>query len=257
MSGFSEYALLSEYYDRFTDDVPYERWADFFEHIFRQKGQKPQTILDLACGTGSLTRILAQRGYEMIAVDQSADMLMEAMDAWTDKPLEQRPLFLNQSMDKLDLYGSVDACICCLDSVNYVTNPEILRKAFQRVRLFLPVGALFIFDINTRSKLERIDGQSFVREDEDVFCVWQTTIDEDDLCHYDFDIFEMNEEGAWNRYQEHHAERIYSVEFLQRLLEETGFVDIEIRGELTDALPTEKEERIFFVARAGEKEQTR
>lgn len=252
MSDFSEYALLSEYYDRFTDDVPYERWADFFEHIFQQKGQKPQLILDLACGTGSLTRILAERGYEMIAVDQSADMLMQAMDPWTDEPIDKRPVFLNQSMDQLDLYGSVDACVCCLDSVNYVTDPQVLREAFRRVQTFLMPGALFIFDINTRSKLERIDGQSFVREDEDVFCVWQTQIDEDDLCHYDFDIFELNEEGAWNRYQEHHAERIYSIDFLTQMLKETGFVDVEVRGELSDQPPAEGEERVFFIARAKE-----
>lgn len=252
MSDFSEYALLSEYYDRFTDDVPYERWADFFEHIFRQKGQKPQLILDLACGTGSLTRILAQRGYGMIAVDQSADMLMQAMDPWTEEPLDKRPVFLNQSMAQLDLYGSVDACVCCLDSVNYVTDPQVLREAFRRVQTFLMPGGLFVFDINTRSKLERIDGQSFVREDEDVFCVWQTQIDEDDLCHYDFDIFELNEEGAWNRYQEHHAERIYSVAFLKQLLEETGFVSIEVRGELSDEAPAQDEERIFFIAQAKE-----
>ncbi len=255
MSGFSEYALLSEYYDRFTDDVPYERWADFFEHIFQQKKQKPEIVLDLACGTGSLTRILARRGYEMIAADQSADMLMVAMDRCADEPLEKRPVFLHQSMDELDLYGTIDACVCCLDSINYVTDPEVLREAFRRIQLFLMPDALFIFDVNTRYKLERINGQSFVREDDDVFCVWQAQIDSDDLCHYEFDIFELNEQGAWNRYQEHHAERIYSMEFLKQLLQETGFVDIELRGELSDDPPGSTEDRVFFVARANREEK--
>lgn len=255
MSEFSDYALLSEYYDRFTDDVPYERWADFFEHIFEQKGQKPEIVLDLACGTGSLTRILARRGYEMVAVDQSEDMLMVAMDSCADEPLEKRPVFLNQSMDELNLYGTIDACVCCLDSVNYVADPEVLREAFRRVQLFLMPDALFIFDINTRAKLERIDGQSFVREDEDVYCVWQAQIDED-ICHYDFDIFELNEQGAWNRYQEHHAERIYSVEYLKSMLEEIGYTDIEIRGELSDDAPSADEERIFFIARCGRQQKS-
>ena len=255
MSGFSDYALLSEYYNRFTDDVPYERWADFFEQVFAQRGQKPQIVLDLACGTGSLTRILAGRGYEMIGVDQSDDMLMVAMDSCAELSLDQRPVFLNQPMDELDLYGTIDACVCCLDSINYVTDIAVLREAFRRVQLFLMPGAPFIFDINTRTKLERIDGQSFVREDEDVFCVWQAQIDDNDLCHYDFDIFELNEEGAWNRYQEHHAERIYSVETLVQLLQDTGFVDIEVRGELSDAPPDEREERIFFIANANSEEK--
>ncbi len=249
MSGFSDYALLSEYYDRFTDDVPYERWADFFEHIFAQRGTKPKVVLDLACGTGSMTRILAERGYDMIAVDQSEDMLMVAMDAWVDEPLEERPMFLHQSMDELELYGGIDACVCCLDSVNYVTDPNVLKEAFRRVHEYLSEDGLFVFDINSRAKLQRIDGQSFVREDEDVYCVWQIRIDEDDLCHYDFDIFELNEQGAWNRYQEHHAERIYEVQALKTMLEETGYTDIQICGELTEQPPKAEEERIFFIAR--------
>lgn len=250
MSEYSEYALLSEYYDRFTDDVPYERWADFFERIFKEKGQTPRIILDLACGTGSLTRILAQRGYDMIGADQSEDMLMMAIDACCDLQ-GTRPVFLHQPMQELDLYGTIDACVCCLDSINYVTDPEILREAFRRVQLFLMPGGLFVFDINTRKKLERINGQSFVREDDDVFCVWQAQIDEDDLCYYDFDIFELNEDGAWNRYQEHHAERIYDTDTLRDMLEQAGFVDIELRGELSDSAPDEQEERIFFIARAN------
>ncbi|MGN1014379.1 MAG: class I SAM-dependent DNA methyltransferase [Butyricicoccus sp.] len=253
--GFSDYALLSEYYNRFTDDVPYYRWADFFEHVFSEKQQKPQIILDLACGTGTLTRILAQRGYEMIGVDQSEDMLMVAMDNCAEQPLDKRPVFLHQSMDQLDLYGTIDACLCCLDSINYVTDAEVLREAFRRVQLFLMPDGLFIFDINTRRKLERIDGQSFVREDEDVYCVWQARIDEQDICHYDFDIFELNEDGAWNRYQEHHAERIYSTEFLVQLLRDSGFVDIEVRGELSDDPPSEDEERIFILARANREQK--
>lgn len=249
MSEYSQYALLSEYYDRFTDDVPYERWADFFERIFEQKQVKPQVILDLACGTGSLTRVLALRGYDMIGVDQSEDMLMIAQENCGGLDVTSPVLLVHQPMQELDLYGSIDACVCCLDSVNYVTDPEALREAFRRVHLFLQPGGVFIFDINTRKKLERIDGQSFVREDEDVFCVWQVCIENGVLCHYDFDIFEWNEDGAWNRYQEHHAERIYEPEQLCDMLRQAGFTDIELRGELSDDAPCADEERIFFIAR--------
>ena len=248
MSEYAQYALLSEYYDRFTDDVPYDRWADFFEHVFEKKEIKPEIILDLACGTGSLTRILAQRGYDMIGADQSEDMLMIAQENCFEAG-EKPVLLLHQPMEQLELYGSIDACVCCLDSVNYVTDPEVLQEAMRRVYTYLVSGGMFIFDINTRSKLERIDGQSFVREDEDVYCVWQSYIEDHDLCHYDFDIFELNEDGAWNRYQENHLERIYEPEQLTAMLKEAGFTDIEVCGELTEQAPREGEERVFFLAR--------
>ena len=203
----------------------------------------------MACGTGSMTRILAQRGYDMIGADQSEEMLMMAqqscMDCNPDKPV----LLLHQSMQELELYGGIDACVCCLDSVNYVQDPSVLQEAFNRVFTYLTPGGLFVFDINTRSKLERIDGQSFVREDEDVFCVWQCAIEEDTLCHYYFDIFELNEDDTWNRYPEHHVERIYEPEQLAAMLEEAGFTEIEQRGELSDNPPAEDEARIFFLAR--------
>ena len=128
----NSYQTLSEYYDRFTDDVGYEAWADFFERLFEKGGVKPELVLDLACGTGSLTRILAQRGYDMIGADASPEMLMQALQNTLD--CEPRPLLLNQRMEELDLYGAVDACLCCLDSVNYVTEPEALQTAFERPR---------------------------------------------------------------------------------------------------------------------------
>lgn len=249
MSEYAAYASLSEYYNRFTDDVPYERWADFFEQIFTQKQIKPKVVLDLACGTGSLTRIFAQRGYDMIGVDQSEEMLMLAQQACLDANPEKPVLLLHQSMQELDLYGSIDACICCLDAINYVGQPDMLQETMQRVYTFLEPGGLFLFDINTRNKLERIDGQSFVREDEDVFCVWQCEIEDGEQCHYYFDIFVCNDTGTWDRYQEHHIERIYEPEDLTSMLKKAGFAEIEQRGELSDDVPDEQEERIFFIAR--------
>ena len=173
----NSYQALSAYYDRFTDDVGYADWADFFERLFAREGIQPKLVLDLACGTGSLTRILAERGYEMIGADASPEMLMQAMQNTMD--CEPRPLFLNQRMEALDLYGTVDACLCCLDSINYVTEPQTLQKAFERVHLFLePKTGLFVFDINTPEKFACMDGNAYVREDEDVFCVWQAAVED-------------------------------------------------------------------------------
>lgn len=239
------YRFLSSYYDRFTDDVGYGKWADFFEQIFHQEGLAPHLILDLACGTGSLSAVLAQRGYEVIGVDASTDMLMQAMDNTID--LEPRPLFLNQTMEQLDLYGTVDAVLCCLDSVNYVTDPNALREAFRRVELFLEPGGVFIFDVNTLAKFSRMNGECYVREDEDVYCVWQVDFD-GAQCSYDFDIFERSGD-AWQRNQETHRERYYSPEELTALLEELGFIQVKRYPELSFGALSGDEDRIFISAR--------
>ena len=242
----NSYQALSAYYDRFTDDVGYADWADFFERLFARAGIQPKLVLDLACGTGSLTRILAERGYEMIGADASPEMLMQAMQNTMD--CEPRPLFLNQRMEALDLYGTVDACLCCLDSINYVTEPQTLQKAFERVHLFLePKTGLFVFDINTPEKFACMDGNAYVREDEDVFCVWQAAV-EDGLCAYQFDIF-AREGGKWTRAQETHEERIYTVEQLTDMLEKAGFSEIKTYGDQSFAPVRGGEDRIYFTAR--------
>lgn len=242
----NSYEALSAYYDRFTEDVGYAGWADFFERVFAREGVQPRLILDLACGTGSLTRLLADRGYEMIGADASPDMLMQAMQNTMD--CDPRPLFLNQRMEDLDLYGTVDVCLCCLDSINYVTDPDALQKAFERVHLFLePKTGLFVFDVNTPEKFARIDGNAYVREDEDVFCVWQAAV-EDGLCAYQFDIFERDGE-AWTRAQETHEERVYPLEQLAAMLARAGFSEIKTYGDQSFSPVRGGEDRVYFTAR--------
>lgn len=242
----NSYETLSAYYDRFTEDVGYAGWADFFERVFAREGVQPRLILDLACGTGSLTRLLADRGYEMIGADASPDMLMQAMQNTMD--CDPRPLFLNQRMEDLDLYGTVDVCLCCLDSINYVTDPDTLQKAFERVHLFLePKTGLFVFDVNTPEKFARIDGNAYVREDEDVFCVWQAAV-EDGLCAYQFDIFERDGE-AWTRAQETHEERVYPLEQLAAMLARAGFSEIKTYGDQSFSPVRGGEDRVYFTAR--------
>ena len=242
----NSYQALAAYYDRFTDDVGYADWADFFERLFAREGVQPGLILDLACGTGSLTKILAERGYEMIGADASPDMLMQAMQNTID--CAPRPLFLNQRMEELDLYGTVDVCLCCLDSINYVTDPAALQRAFERVHLFLePKTGLFVFDVNTPEKFARIDGNAYVREEEDVFCVWQAAV-EDGLCAYQFDIFTREGKG-WARAQETHEERIYMPETLTAMLARAGFSEIKTYGDQSFAPVRGGEDRIYFTAR--------
>ena len=244
----SSYNFLAGCYDRLTYDVDYSAWADYIEKHFAKAPLPGRTVLDLACGTGSLTRELALRGYEMIGADQSPEMLAEAAEKNRGAaPIE--PIFLCQSMEKLDLYGTIDACVCCLDSVNYVTDPKKLARAFQRVHLFLMPGGLFLFDVNTLEKLAGLDGQVFLDETEDAYCVWRAEFSRR-ICTYFMDIFRLDPSaGQWDRGEELHRERAYTVEELTSLLEGAGFVDVRTWGERKLRPPRPGEQRIFFTAR--------
>ena len=247
MSG--SYGPLAGCYDELTYDVDYPRWADYIEKHFARRHIPGRTVLDLACGTGSLTRELALRGYEMIGVDQSPEMLAQAAEKNRGvSPVE--PIFLCQSMEKLDLYGTIDACVCCLDSVNYVTDPKKLERAFGRVRLFLMPGGLFLFDVNTPEKLEGLDGQVFLDETEDTYCVWRAEWSRrSQICSYFMDLFRREETGLWRREEELHRERAYSVSELTAMLERAGFSDIRTYAAFKFHSPAPGAQRIFFTAR--------
>ena len=243
------YEFLAGCYDRFTADVRYPRWADYLEKHFRRSRLPIRTVLDLACGTGSLTALLAQRGYEMIGVDVSGEMLAQAMEKCRNTE-GIPPLFLQQSMEQLDLYGTIDACVCCLDSVNYITRPKTLARAFQRVHTFLMPGGLFLFDINTPDKLQGLDGQLFLDEDEDAYCVWRADYSpRRKICTYGFDLFYREEDGLWRREEEVHEEYAYQPEELEDMLRQAGFRHIKQYGELSMRPPKEGAQRIFFAAR--------
>ncbi|MGI5964054.1 MAG: class I SAM-dependent DNA methyltransferase [Lawsonibacter sp.] len=246
----NSYHMLAGCYDALTYDVAYPRWCDYLEKQFQRWKLPGKTVLDLACGTGSLTWELARRGYEMIGVDLSPDMLAQATAKQADG-VDVPPIFLCQSMDKLDLYGTIDGCVCCLDSINYVTDPNKLRRAFARVHLFLMPGGVFIFDINTPEKLMGLDGQVFLDETLDTYCVWRAEYSKRSrVCSYYMDLFRLEEEtGNWERGEELHRERAYTLEELTDYLKEAGFTQIRLYGQLKMRPPLPGEERVFFVAR--------
>ena len=242
------YEFLAGCYDELTTDVRYSRWADYIEKHFARSALPIHTVLDLACGTGSLTAELMGRGYEMICADRSAEMLSVAVEKCRDLEGEP-PIFLCQSMEKLDLYGTIDACVCCLDSVNYVTNPRQLKKAFERVHLFLMPGGLFLFDINTPDKLRGLDGGMFIDETDDAYCVWRAEYSpRRRICTYGMDIFRLEEDGRWSRGEEVHEEYAYEPDELEEYLREAGFTRIRRHGCLKMRAPVPGEERIFFTA---------
>ena len=243
------YEFLAGCYDRFTRDVNYPRWADYIEAHFRRGRLPVRTVLDLACGTGSLTAELARRGYEMIGADCSEEMLSVAAEKCRGAgPVE--PIFLHQAMEDLDLYGTIDACVCCLDSVNYVTSPKKLVRAFRRVHTFLMPGGLFLFDVNTPDKLRALDGQMFLDEDEDAYCVWRAEFSpRRRVCTYGMDIFRLEPGGLWSRGEEVHEEYAYEPAELEAMLGRAGFSHIRQYGELKFRAPLPGEGRIFFAAR--------
>lgn len=247
----SAYEALAGVYDALTGDVGYEKRADYIEKLFLKSRIPVHTVLDLACGTGSMTALLTERGYELIAVDESPDMLAAAREKASDLTGEP-PVFLNQSMEALDLYGTVDAAICCLDSLNYLAGPREVQKTFQRLHLFISPGGLLVFDINSAAMLRELDGQVFLDEKEDVYCVWRPEFEKRSrVCTYWIDIFTRRTDGAWERSVEQHRQKAYEVEELRAWLLEAGFTHIRTYGDCRMSAPREGEKRIYFSAIRG------
>lgn len=244
------YGFLAPSYDALTRDVDYAGLCGYLERQFQRARCPVKTVLDLACGTGSLTWLLAERGYETIGVDLSGEMLAQARDKGGADFDGIAPLFLQQSMDKLDLYGTIDACVCCLDSVNYVTRPAMLRRAFQRVHTFLMPGGVFLFDARTPQALAAMDAQIFLDEDADTYCVWQGEFSSKRrICTYYMDIFRREAGESWSRGQEEHREYAYTQEELTEMLRFAGFSDIKCYGGRTRRAPRPEDDRVFFFAR--------
>ncbi len=239
----SAYTGLASGYDGFTSDIPYIKFADFYEEIFRNRNKKPKVLLDLACGTGTLTLEMAKRGYELIAVDASYDMLTALGEKVYDAENIVRPVMLCQKMQELDLYGTVDAVYSSLDSINYIPSKDI-SEILRRLALFTEPEGLFIFDINTPERLKSLGGQIFADENEESLCLWRAEWNENEkTLHYGMDIF-TQEGKLWSRKQEEHIEYAHEIEFLKNELSEAGYYNIEIIDNAVHA----NEGRVFIVA---------
>lgn len=236
------YGPLAAWYDQLTGDVDYGKFADFYEAEFDRDGGQFRLLLDLCCGTGTLTCLLSRRGYEMIGVDSSVDMLIQAREKAAELSLP--PLFLCQDAAELDLYGTVDAAVCSLDGINYIPGEE-LWKVFKRLSLFVRPGGLLIFDIRPDEWLRALDGEIFVDENEDVLCMWRADFDEEARAIiYGMDLFER-EGRLWRRSSEEHVEYAHTEQELRKMLEEAGFVQVCFR---TDC-PQGDAGRVFVTAK--------
>ena len=243
------YKALAESYDRLTNDVNYAATVDFYEQILAREGLRPRTCVDLACGTGSVTEILARKGYEVTGVDMSEEMLTVAASKVMD--LERLPMFSCQRLEQLRLPRAVDMAVCALDSLDYILDPADCAEAIRRAYKVLNPGGIFIFDVNTPEKLRAMDGQVFLDEDDDVYCVWRGEFDEEtNICSYGMDLFQR--QGAvWHRSFEEHQEYAYSRAQLTGFLKAAGFTHIEVYADRLFEAPRAGEQRIYFKARKG------
>lgn len=243
------YKALSASYDRLTRDVDYRAVVAFYFEIIRREKVAVRTAADLACGTGSVTALLAQGGLPVVGVDLSEDMLTQAQQK--TQSLTPRPVFLHQDLARLYLPRGVDLAVCALDSLDYIIAPDDCAAAIRRVYKALNPGGIFIFDVNTPEKLQAMDGQVFLDEDENVYCVWRGEFDrKSNICSYGMDLFQR-QGNMWRRSFEEHREYAYTRPQLTRFLKAAGFTGIHVYGDRTFAAPREGEQRMFFSARKG------
>ena len=243
------YHALAASYDRLTNDVDYEATVKFYMQILEQEGYKPRTVADLACGTGSVAAILAKMGYPVLGVDMSEEMLTEA--AMKTMDLDPMPRFVCQKLQELRLPRAVDMAVCALDSLDYITNPDDCAEAIRRIYKVLNPGGVFIFDVNTPEKLQAMDGQVFLDEDDDVYCVWRGEFDEkENICTYWMDLFQR-QGNTWNRSYEEHREYAYSAETLTGWMKDAGFTAIQVFADRRLEAPAEGEQRIYIKGRKG------
>jgi SAM-dependent methyltransferase len=251
--SYDGYLAIAGVYDKLNKEIDYSKWASFFEDCFKKYGKnKPEIILDLACGTGRMTCEMARRGYDMIGVDGSVDMLSEAYSKDTSGIL-----YLCQDMRELELYGTVGATLCCLDSLNYLTEDGDLEKVFSLVHNYSDPDALFLFDVNSEYKFENIySDNSYILEDENedggaIFCGWQNSYDkESKICNFYLSVFEEGENGEYYRTDEEQRERCYTVDEIKKSLENNRFELVDVFADTDFSAVEENSERLYFVARA-------
>ena len=241
------YETFADYYDKLTANAEYSLRADYILKVLEKHNHPAGLTLDLACGTGSLTLELKKRGVDIYGVDASADMLSVALQKASDQG--EQILYLRQKMQSLDLYGTIDTCVCTLDSINHITDKSILQKAFKKVSLFMNKGGIFMFDANTVYKHKNILADNvFVFDTDEVYCIWQNTPMEDNMVGISLDFF-IPEGDTYYRVTENFTEKAYETAELEEMLNNAGFTLEAVYADLKFETPAADEQRLQFVAR--------
>lgn len=242
------YESFAEYYDKLTADVDYPARSEYLLGLFERFDRKPTLLLDLACGTGTFSCLFGAAGVSVIGVDISPEMLSRARENAAEQDLDV--LFLCQNAAELDLYGTVDGAVCCLDSLNHITDYDEFCRAIEKVSLFLEPNRLFIFDVNTVYKHENVLGDNtFVTDEDGVYCVWQNEYDRDTRMTYMSLDFFSGDGVNYIRDSQFVEERAYTDDEIRAALERAGLAVEAVFGDMSFDAPTAEEERIIYVTR--------
>ncbi len=249
------YTSFAEVYENFMDNIPYKSWCDYVVNILKEYNVDNGIVAELGCGTGSMTRLLKDAGYDMIGIDNSGDMLDIAREHeysdWDEKEeTESQILYLLQDMREFELYGTVAAVVSVCDSVNYITNPDELKTVFSLVNNYLDPKGLFVFDFHPVEYYEKQLAQNIIAEDrEDMSFIWNNHYDSDSrLNEYDLSLFVKREDGLYEKYEETHVQYGYSVEQMISLVEQAGMKVLHVYDAFTKNPPHSDSERVYIVA---------
>lgn len=242
------YTGFAEVYDLFMDNVPYGEWSDYLIGLLKEYGVSDGLVLELGCGTGKMTRLLAEAGYDMTGVDNSGEMLRIARDAGQE---EDNILYLLQDMREFELYGTVKAVVSICDSMNYILEEADLLKVFRLVNNYLDPGGIFIFDLNTIYKYQEVLGETAICENrEEGSFIWENFYEEEArINQYDLTLFIKEKNGLYRKYEETHFQRAYELEQVKALIEQAGMEVAACYDAFTYENIKKDSERIYIVAR--------
>ena len=243
------YSGFAKVYDLFMDNIPYKEWTDYVKELLAEEGIKDGILLDLGCGTGSVTELLAKAGFDMIGIDNSEEMLDIAMEKRYESGLDI--LYLLQDMREFELYGTVRGVVSICDSMNYILDDEDLLDVFKLVHNYLDNDGIFIFDMNTMYKYREIlSDNTFAEDREESSFIWENFYDEEEeINQYDLSLFVQEEDGRYRKYEETHLQRAYEQNTVEELIKESGLELLHVYDAFTRELPAEDSERIYFVCR--------
>ena len=240
------YTSFAEVYDLFMDNVPYEQWSEYLADLFREFHIEDGLLLDLGCGTGKLTRLMADKGYDMIGVDYSYEMLAIAKEQ-SDKSI----LYLLQDMREFELYGTVKGIYSACDSLNYILEEEELKEVFSLVNNYLDPEGIFVFDLNTPYKYQSLLGENTIAETrEEGSFIWENYFDEEEkINEYDLTLYIKDEGERFQRFQEVHYQKSYDLETIQGLLADAGLEFVAAYDAYTKEPVREDSEKMLVIAR--------
>ena len=242
------YTSFAQVYDLFMDNVPYDQWCRYITELLREYGIQDGLVLELGCGTGVLTRKLAAKGYDMIGVDYSEDMLEIAMD---HRQEGEDILYLLQDMREFELYGTVRAAVSICDSMNYIVEYQDLVQVMKLVNNYLDPGGIFIFDLNTPYKYEEILGENtFAENRPEGSFIWENYYDgETGINEYDLTLFVREKEGIYRKFEETHYQRAYELDQVRRPVKYAGMELVAAYDAGTHKPVRQDSQRIYVIAR--------